>query len=96
LRQEAGVSFNEMDAFEKELFEIYSELNPNMEEAKAWKSIRQMVNPQTENSLNEKISKIKNKIIQLVGDEMSEFYVISGNRNEKKRIGLDRSLVSFG
>ena len=40
--------------------------------------------------------KIKNKIIQLVGDEMSEFYVISGNRNEKKRIGLDRSLVSFG
>jgi len=96
LRHEAGVSFNEMDAFEKELFEIYSELNPNMEEAKAWKSIRQMVNPQTENSLNEKISKIKNKIIQLVGDEMSEFYVISGNRNEKKRIGLDRSLVSFG
>jgi hypothetical protein len=96
LRHELGFTFTELDAHEQELLAIYTELNPNMEHDKAEKSIRDMVNPLFENSLNEKISKIKKKIINAVGNELSEYYVISGNRNEKKRIGLDRSLVSFG
>ncbi len=96
LRHELGFTFTELDAHEQELLAIYTELNPNMEHDKAEKSIRDMVNPLFENSLNEKLSKIKKKIIHAVGNELSEYYVISGNRNEKKRIGLDRSLVSFG
>ncbi len=40
-------------------------------------------------------SVIKRKVTQLVGKEMADHYIITGPNNERKRISLDRNLVSL-
>jgi len=94
LKHEEGVAFTEMEAHKNELLEIYLDLNPNVEHAKALKSIEQLIDL-SDNSLNEKLSKIRKKIENAVGFELSEYYVIAGNRTDKRSIGLDRNLVQL-
>lgn len=57
-------------------------------------SIDQLVN-RVENSINEKLARIKKKIEQLAGSELSTNYIIDGNRGEPKSIKLDRNLVTY-
>lgn len=46
------------------------------------------------NSLSEKMSRIKNRITAAVGEELAEFYIISGPNGGHKKIKLPRNLVS--
>lgn len=46
------------------------------------------------NSLSEKMSRIKIRIIAALGDELAEFYFISGLNGSQKKISLPRELVS--
>lgn len=57
-------------------------------------SIHQLTDP-TENSLSEKISRIRNKIQKLIGDDLARHYIIEGPRGLPKRILLDRGLVDW-
>ena len=54
--------------------------------------IEQLVNP-AENKISENISRIRKKFIEAVGEQMTEDYVISGQRAGVRKIKLDRSLV---
>ncbi|MFM7770157.1 MAG: hypothetical protein ACKO8Q_06320, partial [Bacteroidota bacterium] len=94
LRHEEGVAFTQMEEHKNELMEIYMDLNPNVEHPKALRSIEQLIDL-SDNSLNEKLSKIRKKIENAVGFELSEYYVIAGNRTDKRSIGLDRNLVQL-
>ena len=57
-------------------------------------SIQQLTDP-TENSLSEKISRIRKKIQRLIGEDLAVHYIIEGPRAEPKRILLDRGLVDW-
>jgi len=57
-------------------------------------SVRQLTDP-TENSLSEKISRIRKKIQRLIGDDLAVQYIIEGPRAEPKKILLNRSLVDW-
>lgn len=46
------------------------------------------------NSLSEKMSRIKNKISNLLGESLADFYIISGPNGGHKKINLPRNLVS--
>lgn len=47
------------------------------------------------NSLSEKMSRIRRKFIDLLGEDMAEAYIIKGPNGGNKRIDLDRNLVIF-
>lgn len=57
-------------------------------------SINQIADP-TENSVSEKISRIRSKVIRLIGEELATHYIIEGPRAEKKKISLERNLVFY-
>jgi hypothetical protein len=95
LNHPEGVEFNRVQDYYQELLNIYSELAPTKTTEQLEGSIAALCNPM-ESSLSEKVSKIRSKIISVVGDRMSEYYIISGDNSSPKRIGIDRELVVFG
>jgi len=95
LNHPEGVEFNRVQDYYQELLNIYSELAPTKTTEQLEGSIAALCNPM-ESSLSEKVSKIRSKIISVVGDRMSEYYTIAGENSSPKRIGIDRELVVFG
>jgi hypothetical protein len=95
LNHAEGVEFNRVQDYYQELLNIYSELAPTKTTQQLEGSIAALCNPM-ESSLSEKVSKIRSKIISVVGDRMSEYYTIAGENSSPKRIGIDRELVVFG
>ena len=93
LKHKNGIKLKDLYLYQKEIAELYREVGNAKTTAEFNNSIHQLTNP-TENSVNEKLSKIARKISILVGSELSPNYTIDGPRSDKKRILLDRSLVS--
>ena len=56
--------------------------------------IEHLTNPLS-NSLSEKTSRIKRILIEEIGKELAQFYIIDGPNAGKKKISLDRSLVNW-
>lgn len=48
-----------------------------------------------DSSLSEKVSKIRNKIISVVGDRMTGYYIIARENSSPKLIGIDRGFVAY-
>ncbi len=94
LNHPEGVEFNRVQDYYQEMHDIYSELAPTKTSEQIEASVSALCSP-LDSSLSEKVSKIRSKIISVVGDRLSEFYVISGENSSPKRIGIDRELVSY-
>ena len=92
LKHPEGVVFTSVQDHYEEIRDIYERLSPSKTREEIEQSARALCDP-LGSSLSEKISKIRSKIIQLVGHKMAESYVISGENSGAKKIGLDRSLV---
>jgi len=92
LRHPEGVVFTSVQDHYEEIRDIYERLSPSKTREEIEQSARALCDP-LGSSLSEKISKIRSKIIQLVGHKMAEYYVISGENSGAKKIGLDRSFV---
>ena len=95
LNHPEGVEFNRVQDYYQEMHDIYSELAPTKTSEQIEASVSALCSP-LDSSLSEKVSKIRSKIISVVGDRMSEYYIISGENSSPKRIGIDRGLVEFG
>ena len=95
LNHPEGVEFNRVQDYYQELLNIYSELAPTKTSEQIEASVSALCSP-LDSSLSEKVSKIRSKIISVVGDRMSEYYIIAGENSSPKRIGIDRGLVEFG
>lgn len=93
LKHEEGLQLNELFEHKQWLEETYSVLG-NGTIADMRNSIEQLINP-IENSVSEKISRIRNKIEQITGEDLAGYYIIEGLRGEKKTIKLDRNLIAF-
>lgn len=48
------------------------------------------------NSINEKVSKVKKAFRDAVDDRVARFYYIDGKKGTAKRIALDRDFVLWG
>jgi len=89
-----GVEFKKLVDYREELAQIYEHVANRSDKKEMQKSINELVNP-VGNSINEKCSRIKEAFLKVMDERMAKHYFISGPRGGAKRIGLDRSLVTF-
>ena len=84
-----GVELNSVFEYQNEIETIYSSLS-NADNSDIIKSrVKDLVDPLS-NSLNEKISKIKNKFETGLGEEIAKSFVIGGERGEKRGVGVSK------
>lgn len=92
LKNPEGLYFNRLSEHREQLQEIYMTVGHNLTLANLSNTLDDVTNPM-ENRLSEIVSKMRNKFSRHVGEEMAEHYAIDGQRGERKKIKLDRSLV---
>lgn len=94
LKEEQGLLLNELCDHRDWIRDTYKIVGNPKTIVEMGKSIQQLVDP-TENSASEKISKIRKKLEDLLGEDIAKQYIIEGPNRGKKKIALDRSLVTY-
>jgi len=94
LKNPEGVRLKELSNHREELIDIYSKVGNRLNMDQVRKSINDLIDA-TSNSVNEKCSRIKEAFVSKIDNSIAQHYYITGNKNENKRIILDRSLVVF-
>jgi hypothetical protein len=94
LKYPEGLTVHEFCERKKEIAYVYRKLSNTDDPTIIRDRIDNLTNPLS-NSLSEKISRIKQILKKLIGDELAQHYIISGPNAEKKMISLDRSLVDW-
>ena len=92
LNQPDGIQISHLTDYEKELTTLYSSLTNQTEPEVITRAVKTLVNP-LENDINVVLSRINRKIKDAVGESLSDYYCITGERGEKKKIRLDREMV---
>lgn len=92
LNHPEGINFKDMGDHQRELENIYSSLSRRDDMDGIRRSVATLCNP-LDNSINEKVSKVKKAFRDAVDDRIARFYYIDGKKGEAKTIVLDRSLV---
>ena len=85
LKHPEGVALNYLQDYRTELYSLYENLSTSGEIEQIKSSINDLINPLS-NSVSEKISRIKKKFKDGLGENMSLPYLISGNSGEKRFI----------
>ena len=93
LNHEEGISIKSLSDYRSELESLYTRLSHDDIE-KRRKSIDSLTNP-TSNSINEKLSRIRQAFIARFEEDLAENYFITGGRGEVKRIKLPRDMVTW-
>ena len=94
LKYPNGVMLKELYKHKQELLYIYGRISNRTDLEQMQSSINDMTNA-TSNSINEKCSRIKEAFVSKIDDRIASSYYITGDRQEPKRITLERSLVVF-
>lgn len=94
LRHPEGLMFKELPCCRDEFMEIYSRLT-NRRDAVALRSAERVLDP-TDNSINEKCSRIREAFISKFDDTLAHKYYITKYYDLKKWIALDREYVDVG
>lgn len=92
LRHPEGIRFKELSEHVAELEELYMSITDRTDIVAIRRSIGSLTDP-LNNSINEKVSKVKKAFRNTVDDRIARFYYIDGNQGAAKGIALDRSLV---
>ena len=87
-----GIYFKDMPDYEKELFLIYRKIVIRGMAQKHLATIADLVNPFS-NSLNEKCSIIKKRVLALLDDDLARHYYISGGKGEIKKINISPTMI---
>ena len=83
-----------INLFKKELLEIYKLLSYKEEYSDIVESIDRICNT-TDGSINEKIFRIKEAFIKKMSIDTAKYYIVTGERGQKKEIPLNRSLLQL-
>ena len=94
LKYPNGVMLKELYKHKQELLYIYGRISNRTDLDQMQSSINDMTNA-TSNSVNEKCSRIKEAFVTKIDDRIAKSYYITGERQEPKKITLERSLVVF-
>lgn len=94
LHHEDGIMFSHLPDYKTELLEIYKQLAYRESWENMLVSVHDLTDPLS-NSINEKCSRIKSAFVEIMDKELAEYYFITGNRGEPKKILLDRKLITW-
>jgi hypothetical protein len=94
LRHPEGILFKYMYDYKEELLALYKNLMYFDGWENAVESIKDLTNP-TNNSINEKCSRIKEAFISCCDNSIAKYYYITGNRNGGKRVAIESKYVIF-
>jgi hypothetical protein len=94
LKYPNGVMLKELYKHKQDLLYIYGRISNRTDLEQMQNSINDMTNA-TSNSVNEKCSRIKEAFVSKIDDRIARSYYITGDRQEPKKISLERSLVVF-
>lgn len=92
LKHEEGIRISHLTDYREDLKKLYCQFSNQSELNIINSAIDVLINPM-ENDINVVLSRINKKIKDAVGDTLSEYYCIKGERGEKKRISIDREMV---
>ena len=95
LKHPEGIRYKELSDYQQELEEIYSSITGREDLDSIRKSVSDLCDP-LNNSINEKVSKVKKAFKDVLNEHTARFYYIDGKKGTAKRIALDRSLVLWG
>ena len=93
LKHPEGIRYKELCDHRSELEEIYLSISGRSDMYSIRKSIDDLTDPITSNSINEKVSRAKKAFREVVDVRIARFYFMDGRQGAAKRIALDRSLV---
>lgn len=94
LEHKDGLLINHLPDHEQEALSFYSSLSNNMTIEEDIASIKKLIDPH-ENNVSEKISRIKSKFNDAIGENMAKHYIIEGPNAGLKKISLNRNLVTI-
>jgi hypothetical protein len=94
LRHPEGIILKQLMDYKQELAQIYQTISNRTDLLFMSESIDRLCNP-TDSSVNEKLSRIREAFIRKMSDSNASNYYVTGPRGEKKRITLQRELVSM-
>ncbi len=94
LRHPEGVMLKHLCDHRDELLEIYKLLSRRESMDELVTSIGELTDP-TNNSINEKCSRIKEAFLKRFDEPIARWYYITGDRGKEKVIRLDRCMVSW-
>ena len=97
LKFDVGIRFADLvDKDKKEEFlNNYRELSPNLTYDACLKTIEKYVHVYVDNSMSEKVSKIRRKIEEGLGKEQAKPFIIAGANAEPKKIEVDKEFVNI-
>ena len=87
LRHPEGIRFKELSEHVAELEELYMSITDRTDIVAIRRSIGSLADP-FDNSINEKVSKVKKAFRNAVDDRIARFYYIDGNQGAAKGIAL--------
>jgi hypothetical protein len=94
LRHPEGITLKYISDYEKELTSIYKAISNREKHPVMQASIEKLCDP-SDNSLNEKIARIKSAFVGNIAEEYAVHYYVTGNRGCPMTITLDRKLVTL-
>ena len=92
LKHPEGIRYKELSDHQRELEEIYSSITGRENLDSIRKSVADLCDP-LNNSINEKVSKVKKAFLDVVNGHVARFYYIDGKKGTAKGIALDRDYV---
>lgn len=93
LKHPEGIRYKDLCDHRRELESIYLSISGRSNLESMRKSISDLTDSVTSNSINEKVSKAKKAFRDVVDERIAKFYYIDGKQGAAKSIALDRSLV---
>ncbi len=94
LKHTEGILFTALHFYRSEVISLYKELTTREHWDNVIKSIEDLTDS-TNNSINEKCSRIKSAFVKIMGDDFAKYYYVTGGRGEPKKIILPRNLVEW-
>lgn len=94
LRHPEGIIFKNLDNYRNEFIDIYQQIKGERLNFRMAMSVGRITTP-TNNSINEKVARIREAFFTRFDKRLATHYIIHGNRGEAKRIPLNRKLVEW-
>lgn len=96
LRHPEGISIKSLADHKEELMVLYARVSGKTELTNKQKeSVERLCDP-TDNSINEKLSRIRKSFCAEVHESVADSYVVKGSRGENRYISLDEELIELG
>ncbi len=88
-----GIYLTDLEGYKKDLMDIYKIISNREDYDKMLISIEDVINLKT-NAIYVHLSRIKSAFTKVLHHKIAEHYIVYGNKNAPKKIGLDKHLLN--